>query len=166
MLVDTQVDSTIPVQIVDDDRAPTNPDAAPTYRLYDASMGLVASGQLALAQDGSITNVTNADPSVITSEEHGLGSGTRILIASVGGATGVNGSRTAVRIDADTFSVDLSGAPGVYTSGGTWSVIGLYVWDVGESIRTQLEPGRPYTLLIDYAISSAAKSETLRFNAA
>lgn len=165
MLIDTQRDASLPIQILADG-SPVEPDAAPTFRLYDGSMGLIASGELTQASSGNITNATNADPSVITSTAHGLGSGTVIQIASVGGATGVNGERTAIRIDANTFSVDVSGSPGVYTSGGTWFVVGLYLLEIDESIRDVLEPGRPYTILIDYEVSSVSKSETIYFNAA
>lgn len=86
----------------------------------------------ALFGRGTITGATQADPVVITSADHGLTSGQRVIIASVGGMTQLNGNRYYVSVlSSSTFSlyndaalsdtVDGSGFS-AYTSGGTWTV--------------------------------------------
>lgn len=165
MLINTEIDDALLVQVLDASESPVAPDAAPTYRIYDGSVGLVSSGVMTLALTGDISNVTNVNPAVITSSDHGLTDGTRIAIAGVLGATGANGNRTVTRINDDTFSVALSGAPGVYTDGGAWTVIGLYKMPFDSSLRSQLEPGRHYTVAIDYELSSTPKTLMKEFNA-
>ncbi|MFA5186895.1 MAG: ubiquitin-activating E1 FCCH domain-containing protein [Patescibacteria group bacterium] len=75
----------------------------------------------------TITGATQANPGVVTSTGHGLVTGDRVLIESVGGMTQLNGnSYLIVKLTADTFSLQtLAGvdvntsAYGAYTSGGT-----------------------------------------------
>jgi hypothetical protein len=71
---------------------------------------------------GGVTGVTNATyPTITTSSAHGLSVGQAVVIASVGGATGVNGTWTVVAVpNANQFMISVP-APGAYTSGGTVS---------------------------------------------
>ena len=83
---------------------------------------------------GVITAVSNASPAVITSTAHGLANGNSVNISDVAGATGVNGGPFVVNtVAANTFNIaTIAGTtltpvnlPGVYTSGGTWSLAGV-----------------------------------------
>lgn len=166
MLVDTQADSNLLFQLLSAAGVPIDPDAAPTYRVYDGNAGLVASGTLERALTGTVSDVTNANPAVVTDAGHDLSDGTVVVIAGVGGATGVNGTRRVTRLTDDTFSVPVA-AGGAYTSGGTWYVQGLYKLAVDTPLRTALEPGAAYTVLVDYLVSAANTAlPPLRFNAA
>lgn len=78
-----------------------------------------ATSRLYLAQTGTITGVTNANPAVVTSAAHGLTTGQSVAISGVGVATGVNMTNTITVVDANSFSVPVA-AGGAYTSGGTW----------------------------------------------
>jgi hypothetical protein len=71
---------------------------------------------------GVITNITNAANAVVTSANHGLTSGDRVLIAGVAGMTEVNGvifTITVVNVNEFKLNVDSTGF-GVYGGGGTW----------------------------------------------
>lgn len=69
----------------------------------------------------TITGVTNAASAVVTtSAAHGLGVGDKVTIASVVGATGVNGTWVISAVGSTTtFTVPVGAAPGAYSSGGT-----------------------------------------------
>jgi hypothetical protein len=67
----------------------------------------------------TITAASNASPIVITSTAHGLATGDRVTVASVGGNTAANGDWVITKVDADTFRLDGSTGNGTYTSGGT-----------------------------------------------
>lgn len=72
----------------------------------------------------TITAASNATPIVITSTAHGLATGDRVTIASVGGNTNANGDWKVVVLTANTFSIyteaGVAGAGNsAYTSGGT-----------------------------------------------
>jgi hypothetical protein len=73
---------------------------------------------------GTVTGATKADPCVITSTAHGLSTGDRIRIASVGGMVELNDADYTVEVvDANSFSlvgID-SSAFTTWTSGGTWA---------------------------------------------
>ena len=66
---------------------------------------------------GGITGVTNADPTTITTATaHGLVAGDAVIIASVGGATGANGTWTVATVPtANTFTIDLPPVPKTIT---------------------------------------------------
>src|SRR5262245_51009020 len=92
----------------------------------------------------TITGATNASPIVITSTAHGLSTGDRVTVASVGGNTNANGDWTVTRIDANTFSLDGSSGNATYTSGGTASRqlrlanIGRWEGAQGRIVKTRL----------------------------
>jgi Ubiquitin-activating enzyme E1 FCCH domain len=74
------------------------------------------------SQTGSITNITNATNAVVTAPNHGLVSGTSVIINNVGGMTDVNGNTYIITvIDANDFFLNVNSTSfGVYTTGGSW----------------------------------------------
>ncbi len=72
----------------------------------------------------AINGATNASPIVVTAAAHGLETGDRVTIASVGGNTAANGSFTVTVLSSSTFSLDGSVGNGAYTSGGViWKLL-------------------------------------------
>jgi len=67
----------------------------------------------------TVTGATNASPIVITSGTHGLSTGNRVQIASVGGNTAANGTWIITKSDDNSFSLNGSTGNAAYTSGGT-----------------------------------------------
>lgn len=67
----------------------------------------------------TVTGATNATPIVITTATHGLSTGDRVTVASVGGTTGANGDWAITVVSTTTFSLDTSVGNAAYTSGGT-----------------------------------------------
>ena len=68
-----------------------------------------------------ITGISQANPGVVTAAGHGLHTGERVLIHSVGGMVEVNGREfTVTVVDANSFSLDGEDTTGhtAYTSGG------------------------------------------------
>src|SRR5688572_13086455 len=127
--VDLAATIKLPVLTRNTSDTPTAPAAAPTYRVYDQQTGTImtnGTGSGSLKDTGVITGASNATPIVITSNTHKLSTGTRVTVASVGGNTAANGTWAITVINANTFSLDTSVGNGAYTSGGTWSVTGLY----------------------------------------
>jgi hypothetical protein len=70
----------------------------------------------------AITGASNASPIVITSPNHGLQTGERVVIRDVQGNTAANGTWVVTRLDANRFSLNGSDGTlsGVYEGGGTW----------------------------------------------
>lgn len=69
-----------------------------------------------------VTGVTNSiNPTVTTRTTNHLVAGATVVIAGVGGATGVNGTQTVTSVTDSTHFVLTMAAPGAYTSGGTVS---------------------------------------------
>lgn len=79
---------------------------------------------LTTASTGTITNITQANPGVVTSVNHGLLTGNQILISDVVGMTEVNGvTFTITVLTANTFSIGVdTTAYGAYVSGGSYTV--------------------------------------------
>jgi hypothetical protein len=71
---------------------------------------------------GSITAASNASPIVITSAAHGLSTGTRVTVQSVGGNTNANNDWIITVVDVNNFSLNGSSGNSAYTSGGVWKV--------------------------------------------
>jgi hypothetical protein len=74
------------------------------------------------SQTGLITNITNANPAVVTAPSHGLVTGITVILNNVGGMVDVNGNSYIITvIDANNFSLNVDSTSfGVYTSGGDW----------------------------------------------
>jgi hypothetical protein len=74
------------------------------------------------SQTGLITNITNATNAVVTAPNHGLVSGTTVILNNVAGMTEVNGNAyTIAVIDVNDFSIGVNSTTfAAYTSGGSW----------------------------------------------
>jgi len=67
-----------------------------------------------------VTAVTNTNhPTITTNKPHTLQAGDSVIIAGVLGAVGVNGTWSVLAAPSTTTFTINTGAPGVYTSGGT-----------------------------------------------
>lgn len=91
------------------------------------TLRFIRDGGYILEAAKTITAVTHANPTVVTSAAHGFSDGDEVYVTAVGGATGLNARNFRVtNKTTDTFElVDLYGvavstlAMGAYTSGGT-----------------------------------------------
>lgn len=105
----------------------------------DGKVDVTAAAPAVVPTTGSITNVTQANPGVVTSTAHGLSAGQKVSIAGVGGMTELNGNvYTVANPTANTF--ELSGTDtssfGAYTSGGTWTEVKtVYVLPLRSAIK-------------------------------
>jgi len=152
------------ITTTDGDGAISAPTAVPKYRVYGSSAIMTnGTGSLALMDTGSVTGATNASPIVISSASHGLSTGTYVVVASVGGNTAANGNFLVTYVSDSTFSLDGSTGNGAYTSGGTWSVIGLYSVSFTPTAANGFESGGRYTVLVTYAISGTTYTKELCF---
>jgi hypothetical protein len=71
---------------------------------------------------GSITGATNTSPiQIATSADHGLSTGSAVLITSVGGNPAANGDWYITVTGPTTFTLNGSAGNGAYTSGGTFA---------------------------------------------
>lgn len=151
-----------PVLTVDASNVPTNSSTTPAYRVYGPS-GVFASGSLTNYESGNVTGATNATPIVITAASHGLTTGMKVTIASVGGNTAANGTWTITRVDANTFSLDTSVGNGAYTSGGTWRTTGLYSFSITPTLAGGYASGGWYDVLAISTISGDVVEQLYRF---
>lgn len=79
-----------------------------------ATMRPIALGGMVVSPGFGITDITRADPGVVTAPYHGLTTGDQVYLAGIGGMTQLNGRvYTVTVLDDDTFSL------GVDTSGYT-----------------------------------------------
>lgn len=93
-----------------------NPQEKANLDVYDPNM------ETALNQTGVITDITAANPAVVTSANHGLLNGREVTFGEVGGMTEIEGLKGfTTYLTNDTFSVDIdtSGFT-AYTNGGQW----------------------------------------------
>jgi hypothetical protein len=151
------------LQVADSNKQPVAPDALPTFRVYSSSGILSAvAGTVANAHTGTITGATNATPIVLTSAAHGLQTGQRVTISGVVGNGAANTTAVVTRIDANTFSVAVSGSGG-YVSGGTFKVTGFYKYTIAATGGNGFEAGENYDVHFSWAVSSAARAETHSF---
>ncbi len=143
---------------------PTASTTTPTYRVYGAS-GLMTNGtgSLTSKDTGNITGATNATPIVVTSANHRLQTGMRVTVASVGGNTAANGTWVITVVDANSFSLDTSVGNGAYTSGGTWTVTGLYEVAVTPTLGNGYAAGSFYDVVVNATIGGSAWTKTFRF---
>lgn len=141
-----------------------NADAAPSYRVYGPN-GLLGNGTgtMTLRDTGVITAASNATPIVITSTAHNLSSGTLVTIAGVLGNTAANGNFTVTVLTANTFSLNSSVGNGVYTSGGTWNVTGLYVATILLDPAQGFQSGQSYWFFASWACSGLSLGDLSTF---
>lgn len=147
-------------QVRNSTRTPQDPDAAPTWRAYGQS-GVVANGTASLLQQGTVSNVTNANPAQVTSSNSDVSTGTVVTISGVLGATGVNGTFAATFVDQNNFTVPVA-AGGAYTSGGIWHTTGLYSIAIDTS-SGGFDAGVTYTVLVSYSISGTQYTDEISF---
>ena len=156
---------TLPIiALVAPSNQPINLDAAPTYRVYGPN-GLLpgGSGTMSFQDTNSLSNASNASPIAVTCNNHGLTTGTKVTITGVVGNTAANGSFIVTSVNANTFTLNGSTGNGVYSSGGTWNVTGLYGVTLTCAGSAGYEAGETYTVLVQGTISSAAYAETQTF---
>jgi hypothetical protein len=150
----------VPLSTLNSSNVIADADSLPVYRIYGpGGAGTVVSngtGSFAFQDTGTITGAANNGSSVvrITSAGHGLQTGDRIAVASVGGTTEANGTWTVTVHDANTFDLNGSSFVNAYTSGGSWHVLGLYYAQVSVSTANGYQKGKTYTLVVTYAITS------------
>lgn len=139
---------------------PTNADDLPTFRVYSGEGYVTGSaGTVSFLDSGTITAGTATNPIVLTSASHGLTTGARITVASVGGLVGANGTHVITKISDNTFSLDGASGSGAYTSGGTWNLTGAYKYTVAATSGAGYEEGGNYAVLFRFAISSVQKGD-------
>lgn len=152
------------VQVKDSSDVPIAPQSTPTYRVYGAN-GLMANGtgSLSVKETGAVTGATNASPIVITAASHGLTTGQKVTIASVGGNTAANGTWSIILVDANSFSLTTSTGNGSYTSGGTWTTTGLYEVSLTPTTANGFAAGGWYDVLVVITRSSDMVINQYRF---
>jgi hypothetical protein len=75
--------------------------------------------RLTLTPGFLVENVTSTTPIVVTSSNHRLATGSRVVIGGVNGTGNANGRFTVTKIDDNSFSLDGTKGEGAYTGGGT-----------------------------------------------
>lgn len=96
----------------------------------DADSGIIATNFTSSISNysGTITGNTAANPTVITSANHNLLDGRRILITGSNSTPSIDGEYTITKINANTFSISVSVKnPG---TSGTWQTVGLEINDL------------------------------------
>ena len=163
--VDLGNDLEIVLATINGSRVPTEPDAAPSYRVYGTS-GVLANGtgSASAKHTFSVSDAANATPIVITTTAaHNLSTGQKVVISGVGGNTNANGTFTITKVDATSFSLDGSSGNGAYTSGGTGQVVGLYKLTHTIAAADGFASGQTYTVSVDYKISGTNYTQTFTF---
>jgi hypothetical protein len=111
-----------------------------------------ASLPLGAASSGAITNISVANPTVVTDVAHGLTSGDTITIASTDSTPVIDGSRVPYRTGADTFTVPVNvtvqGTAGTWTLAAYPAIVGLFQYrDNSQTLhRLAMTTGRLYLL--------------------
>lgn len=152
------------VSITDNAGTPKDPAVAPTYRVYEAGVLVpAATGSLTKCDTHTITGATNATPiQITTSAPHGLQTGDRVTVASVGGNAAANGDFTITKVGASTYTLNGSTGDGAYTSGGTGHVTGLYKIALTVGSAQGYTAGKNYSVAINWT-DSAARAMTGSF---
>lgn len=84
----------------------------------------------------NVTNATNANPIVITTDRaHGLSNGATVHIEGVGGNTNANGRFTTANVASTTFELSGITGNGAYTSGGEVLLTGAQLQKNSQIIR-------------------------------
>jgi len=147
---------------------PTDPTSAPTFRVYgpgSVSVMLNGTGSLTKKDTGSVSNATGnaVSPIQITSNGHGLTTGSYVTVGGVGGNTAANVTGTITAVDANNFTEDGTTGNGAYTSGGTWNVTGLWNFSFTPTLANGFVQGTTYTAYIQWTISGTTYSDTFTF---
>lgn len=75
-------------------------------------------------KSGFIQNVSNSNPSIITSKNHSLSTGTLVYISNVIGITNINQLEFNITvINANQFSINSTSVSGTYIGGGIWNTV-------------------------------------------
>ncbi len=99
-----------------------------------SSQGSVLSLATGSGSAKTISGVTLGNPTIITATAHGFTVGDVVTIASVGGATTVNGTWVVTNKTTNTFAIGLDTTGGsAYTSGGTATPVS---WTPIINVRT------------------------------
>lgn len=141
---------------------PVQATGTPAWRVYVDGTFLVG-GNASSQETFAITGATNASPIVLTTTGTPPATGMKVTVASVGGTTAANGTFTATFASSTTFSLDGSTGNGAYTSGGTWTLTGIYPISVACTEGNGFEQGKTYTLLVEAVVSGSTKAETYTF---
>jgi len=140
------------------------PDAAPTYRVYEAgSDSPILTGTCSQLDTGAITNATNASPIVVTSPAHGLANGIRLNVTGVVGNTNANAAWAVASATADTFALAGSSGNGAYVSGGVWHISGYYTYSFAAGVAEGFDKGKRYDVLFSGSIGGVSWSEQHSF---
>lgn len=97
--------------------------AIPAAQFNPASLSSSWQPVFSVASSGSISNVTKANPAVVTSAAHGLKTGSVVFIDGVVGMTQLNGNNYVITvIDANNYSLNGINSTNytTYVSGGMW----------------------------------------------
>lgn len=133
---------------------PANPAANPSYRIYDGdSLIQNGTGFLEPADSGDVEGANTSSPITITSTAHGLTTGTVVTLKNVGGQTGANGTFAVTVLSDDAFQLIGSTSVSAWTSGGTWQVAGLYLFEVDLQPGSGFDIGGTYQVLVDWTES-------------
>lgn len=144
----------------------THADAVPTYRIYApaTSTPLLASGTMSERDTGVVTGTANNGGAVqLTDAGHGLQTGDKITVTSVGGTTEANGTWPITVQSSSLLTLTGSTYASAWTSGGVWALTGLYYAQVSLTTAAGFERGKYYSCSITYAVSSNTKSEEVFF---
>lgn len=143
---------------------PTNAASLPVFRVYGPTALMTnGTGTTSFKDTASVTGATNVSPIVITSNGHGLTTGTRVTITGVLGNTAANGTFQVTFVDTNSFSLDSSTGNGAYTSGGTWNATGLYTATITASAANGYASGTTYAFLSTYTVSSTVMAQLITF---
>lgn len=155
-----QIDDTIRKAVLSvnpSDGTPLQADALPTFRVYGPN-GLIATGTTTQKDAGTITGATNASPTVITSQGHGLTTGMKVTISGILGNTGANGTYVVTVLTANTFSIAVDTSLGsAYSGGGSWFVVGVYDVSITPTDAANYAPGVSYSVVVMANYSSTLK---------
>lgn len=151
--------------ITNDVGTPKDPAINPTYRIYESGALIPGgTGSLSKADTHVITGATNAIPiAITTSLAHGLQTGDRVTVASVGGNTAANGDWTVTRVSATVYTLNGSSGNAAYTSGGTGHVTGLYKASLSLTSGAGFTAGATYWITINWT-DSAARAMSASFS--
>lgn len=145
-------------------QVPVDSATTPTFRAYgNAGLMTNGTGNLSFKESGTVTGATNASPIVITSASHGLTTGMKVTVASVGGNTSANGTWTITVVSSSTFSLDTSTGNGAYTSGGTWHTTGYYTCSLDATAANGYAQGGWYDVLVLANVGSVSVAYPFRF---